>query len=340
MIDSNQAVKRGIVGLLILAIFILALLILKPIIISIIFGLLFAYILTPVYKKINSKIKHPNISAIILIVLILFVITIPLIYFIPKLIREVSGTFVLLYHFNFESLLGKIFQGDMATSISVHLSNLISQLFSSLVTQLTKTIVNLPSLSLKIIVFLFTFYFAVRDNEELKNYISKISPFSKNTGEKFLKEFRNITDAIILGQVLIGIITGIAFGIGMYFFGVPRVLILSFITVFVSIIPVLGAWMVWFPVGIIMLAMGRTLTGFLVLGYGAFFVSMIDNILRPYFISKKAQVPIIISVIGTIGGLYFLGILGIILGPLILAYVLIIIDFYQQGKLNELFEKK
>jgi predicted PurR-regulated permease PerM len=338
MVD-HKSVKRGLAGALVISIFILTFFILRPIIIPIIFGLLLAYIFTPVYKRINSKIKRKNISALILMILLLLIIVIPLIYLIPELIKEIADTYSLLQDFNFQSLLEKILHGDAAAYFSLNFNNIISQLFSSLVSLLTKIIVNLPSLSLKILVFLFTFYFAIRDNEEMKNYISKVSPFSKNTEEKILKEFRNITNAIVFGQVLIGIVTGIAFGIGMYFLGVPRVLILSFVTALVSIIPILGAWLVWFPVGIIMMAMGKTITGFLVLAYGALFVSMIDNILRPYFISKRSNLPIIVSVIGTIGGLYFLGILGIILGPLILAYVLIIIELYQQGKLNELFEK-
>jgi len=77
--------------------------------------------------------------------------------------------------------------------------------------------------------------------------------------------------------------------------------------------------------------------GILLFLWGILFVSTIDNFLRPYILSKRSNLPVVISVIGTIGGLYFFGIAGLLLGPLILAYVLIIIEFYQMGKLNELF---
>ena len=73
--------------------------------------------------------------------------------------------------------------------------------------------------------------------------------------------------------------------------------------------------------------------------YGALFVSTVDNILRPYILSKKSTLPIALSVIGTIGGLYFFGLSGLVLGPLVLAYTIIIIEFYRQGKLDELFKK-
>ena len=73
--------------------------------------------------------------------------------------------------------------------------------------------------------------------------------------------------------------------------------------------------------------------------YGALFVGTIDNLLRPYLLSRQSNLPISVSIIGTIGGLYFFGILGLIFGPLIFAYALIIIEFYRKGKLDELFRK-
>jgi predicted PurR-regulated permease PerM len=61
--------------------------------------------------------------------------------------------------------------------------------------------------------------------------------------------------------------------------------------------------------------------------------------LRPIFLSKNSNLNVALGVIGTIGGLYYFGIVGLILGPLILAYILIIFDFYREGKLSELFKK-
>jgi len=93
------------------------------------------------------------------------------------------------------------------------------------------------------------------------------------------------------------------------------------------------------PAGIFLIIAGQTFSGIFMLLYGAIFISTIDNLLRPYFLSRQSNLPVALSVIGTIGGLYFFGIAGLILGPLVLAYALIIIEFYQQGKLKELFNK-
>ena len=332
-------IKRGIVGAIILGLFILAFFILRPIIVAIIFGLLFAYIFNPVYKRIKSKTGGKNLPAAIILISIAIIVTVPIIYLVPIIIKQSSEAHILLRNFDFGQILENFMQNDLASSLSIKINDAIYKISSSFLGQFQSLLINLPSFLLQFAVFLFTFYFAIRDGDELKKYASSLSPFSKETEKKFLKEFRGITNAIVFGQVLIGIIQGLALGVGLFILGVPSALVLTFIACLASIIPVLGSWLVWLPVGLFLLATGQTFSGIFLLLYGALFVATIDNILRPYILSKQSNLPIVLSVIGTIGGLYFFGITGLVLGPLVLAYVLIIIEFYQKGKLKDLFSK-
>ncbi len=328
-------IRKWLAVALIAGIFILAFFILKPIIIPIIFGLLFAYVFSPVYKLIKRKIKGKNISALILLIGLALIVAVPIIYFVPIMIRQSSELYILLRNFDFGQILSNFMQNDIASSLSSNINNMIYKISSTFQNQL----INLPSFLLQFVVFLFTFYFAVRDGNELRDYISTLSPFSDSTEKKFLKEFRGITNAIVFGQVLIGVVQGLAVGVGLFFLGIPNVLILTFITMIVSMIPVLGSWIIWLPVGLFLLLTGQTFNGIFLLLYGALFVSTIDNLIRPYLLSKQSNLPVALSIIGTIGGLYFFGIAGLVLGPLILAYILIIIEFYQKGKLKDLFGK-
>ena len=335
--EKSHIVKQGLASLFILGIFILAYIVLKPIIIPIIFGLLFGYIFTPVYKKIKNFLGGSNISAFILLGGLTILIIVPLIFLIPLLGRQIFEIYVLLQNTNFNEILSRFFEEEIAISMTTHLNNIFANIFPALVSGVSNFLKNLPRFLLQFAVFLFTFYFVVRDMDKLTIFISDLSPFSKSTEKKFFGEFRGITNAIVFGQVLIGILQGLALGAGLFFLGVPRALLLTVITCIVSIIPVLGSWLVWLPVGIILVATGKIFCGIFIVLYGALFVSLIDNFLRPYFLSRNSNLPIVLSVIGTIGGLFVFGITGLVLGPLILAYVLIILEFYKQGKLNELF---
>ncbi len=332
-------IKRGIAGAIILGIFVLTFFILKEIIIPIIFGLLFAYIFNPVYKKILTRVKRKTLSALILLFGLIILIAIPIIYMVPILVNQLFEIYVLLQNFNFGEYINNFVQSNISSTLAINLDNIIGKLFSTSLDQFKILVKNFPSLLLQFAVFFFTFYFATRDANELREYISTLSPFSDATEAKILKEFRGITNAIVFGQVFIGIVQGLAVGACLFFLGVSNALTLTFIACIVSMIPILGSWIVWLPVSIFLLINGQTFDGVFLLLYGALFVSTIDNLLRPYILSKQTNLPIVLSVIGTIGGLYFFGITGLLLGPLTLAYVLIIIEFYRQGKLKDLFNK-
>ena len=337
---DDLIVKKGLVGIIILGIFMLAFLIIKPIIISIILGLLFAYIFNPIFQKLNLKIKSKSLVTTIILIGITIIITLPIVYLSPLIVNQIFDIYVMFQNFNFSKTFSSFLSPELARSVSLNLDNLIGQTFSFLLNQFKNILINLPSYLLQFAVFLFTFFFALRDSDKLIKYVSNLSPFSKSTREKFLSEFRGITNAIIFGQVLIGIIQGLALGIGLFFLGASKVLLLTFISIIVSMIPFLGSGIVWLPMGMVYLFSGEIFKGIFLLLYGSLFISSIDNVYRSYILSKKSNLPIVLSIIGTIGGLYLFGIVGLILGPLILAYTLIIIELYKEGKLNELFKKR
>lgn len=332
-------IKRVVVAALILSIFTLTFFIIKPIIMPIIFGLLFAYIFGPVYKAIQRMINQKSLSAFLLVLGIIVIVIIPIIYLVPLIINQAFEVYLMIQKLNISEIINSFVSNDISSTIEIKANNIIGEFFSSFLAQFTSLLVNLPSLIFQFAVFLFTFFFATRDASQLSAYIRSLSPFSKVTEKRFLQEFRGITNAIVFGQVLIGITQGLALGAGLFFLGVPNALVLTVVASLVSIIPVLGSWLIWLPVSIYLLATSQTFAGVFLALYGGLFVSSIDNLLRPYILSRRSTLPVALSLIGTIGGLLYFGIAGLILGPLVIAYALIIVEFYRQGKLKDLFNK-
>ena len=128
-------IKKGLVGAIILSIFILTFFILKPIIIPIIFGLLFAYIFGPLYKKIHSKIKGKNISALLLLLGLVIIIALPVIYIVPLLVNQAFETYVLIQNINMNQVVGSFIQNDISSTIAIQLDNITGQLFSGFLNQ-------------------------------------------------------------------------------------------------------------------------------------------------------------------------------------------------------------
>jgi len=219
---------------------------------------------------------------------------------------------------------------SVISSLSEHLTNLVAFYLK----EFTKIVSNLPNLLLQAAVTIFTFFFALKDGKKAIDYFKSFSPLKKENEDKFLKQFKDITNSVLIGQIFVGIVQGVFAGIGYYIFGVPNVILLTFLTSIVSIIPVFGAWLIWLPVDIYLFASGNTTAGIGLLIYGSFVVSLVDNVIRTLILSKKTQINTGIILIGMLGGLLAFGFLGLIIGPLILAYVILVIEIYRKHVLE------
>ena len=342
MVDK-QIVNRAVVVILIIAVFIAAIFILRPLMLAIFLGIFAAYIAHPLYHPIKRRIRGENFSTIVFCLLLIIILAVPLIWFLPTFAKEILNTYLYIQKMDVSSAIGKLlgsfFSADVATAVAAQVNLMIINFFNFAVKSFGAIFADLPNLLLKFAIFIFTFYFVTKDFDKIKKYLSELSPLSKSTEEKFAQEFRNITNSVMLGQVLVGIIQGLTLGLGLWILGVPKVLFLTILTMITSIIPVLGSWIVWIPVSLYLIVTGNLVNGTILFFYGLLFVGTIDNILRSYFVSKHSNLNIFVAIVGVIGGLYSFGIIGLILGPLILAYLLIIIEFYREGKLNELFKE-
>ena len=153
-------------------------------------------------------------------------------------------------------------------------------------------------------------------------------PFSKEVEKKLFESSKNMTISVLYGQVVIGIFQGLIAGIGFFIFKIPNALLLTFFAALAGIFPIIGTALVWVPVVIYLLIAGESLSAIGVLVFGVC-SSLMENLVKPVFISKRTNMNTSLILIGMIGGLLLFGILGLVLGPLIIAYLLIVLELYR-----------
>jgi len=334
MIDKNNF-KDLIIYALIVCLFILAFVIIKPVIMALIYGILLAYITHPIYRFIRKKIKNETISAFI-VCFGFFIIAIAIILIvIGSLFNQAVGFYTALRDTDLSSAIANalpksLISPEITNALVGNIKSSISNLIFNLLDRFNQLITQLPILFLKFAVTIFVFFFALRDGEKAIEYLKSVSPLKKEVEEKFLKRFRDITNSVLLGQILVGIIQGTVAGIGFYIFGIDNALFLTLIAVVFSIIPMIGPAIVWVPVLVIMLVTGKSDAAFLFLVYNLFLTSLIDNLVRPLIVSRRTELNTAIIVIGMIGGFLVFGIIGFIIGPLILSYVLLLMEIYRK----------
>jgi predicted PurR-regulated permease PerM len=127
----------------------------------------------------------------------------------------------------------------------------------------------------------------------------------------------NTVRGAVYGILGTAVLQGFLTAFGLAIAGVPRVILLGTVAAFLAVLPI-GAPLVWIPAGLWLLSDGHTGRGIFMLAYGVIVVSGTDHIIRPYFISRGAKLPFLLTVLGVLGGVLAFGVLGIFLGPVLL----------------------
>ena len=329
--------KKAVAAVFTIALLVLAFLIVKPILMAILLGVILSYLLRPLYKKIYKATTSENLSAIIIVLGTLALILIPLVFLIPIIANQTISVYVSMQTIDAVSVLQDNFPSIFSSvSSSANLIAATSSLTSNLANFLLKIfqsiLFNIPSILLQTVIILFTFFFVLRDHDKMRDYFVSVSPFSKDSHKKFYEKFTQITNSILYGQLIVGLGQGIVAGFGYFIFGVPNALLLTLLTMLVGVIPVIGPWLVWIPIDIYLFMSGHTTEAIGLLVYGLLVINWIDSLIRPLVLSRMAKMNSAIALIGMVGGLYVFGIMGLILGPLILAYLFLIVEFYREKR--------
>ncbi|MDO8622997.1 MAG: AI-2E family transporter [archaeon] len=335
--------RKVITIIIFISLIILSFLLIKPILLSIIAGLILAYIFSPIYNLLQKYIRNRDLVVFLICFFIFLLIAIPFWILTPRVIDEAFKVYAASQQIDLVTPLKQIFPNffqspEFSSQFIDIIHSSITKLTSYIMNSLAQLLYNLPILFLQFSVVLFTFYFALRDKKELTEYIKSLSPFPRDVEKKLFDYTTGITSSVIYGQIFIGIIQGLITGIGLFVAGVPNALFFTLIAVIGGMIPILGPFIVWIPVSLYMFINGDTTAALIVLIFGLI-ASTIDNILRPFIVSRRVKMGSSLLLIGMVGGLFLFGILGLIIGPLIIAYLLVFLELYRDKRFLGVFIK-
>jgi len=340
--NINEEYFKKVMTLIILVLLaILSFFLLRPILLSIIVGCILAFMFNPVYRWINKYISSKNISVLIVCIVLAVLIIIPFWFLTPLFIEQSISLYISIQDIDLVTPLKNIFPsllssetfssqvGQIASSFLTKTANSVTNGFSNL-------LLNFPTLSLQLLVALFTFFFVLRDEENLISYIKSLLPFSKTVEDQLFEYTKSITSSVIYGQVVLGLFEGIIVGVGLFIFRIPNALLLTLLACLTGVLPIIGTTIVWLPVVIYLVIGGHVPAAFGLIGFGLT-AYIIDNVIKQFIVYKRTSMHSAVILIGMIGGVFFFGVIGFILGPLILAYLLILVEIYRNKKLPGVF---
>jgi predicted PurR-regulated permease PerM len=181
---------------------------------------------------------------------------------------------------------------------------------------------------LNLFVMLYAMFFFFKDGHKILERIFYYLPLSDEDETRMLARFTSITRATVKGTLVIGIIQGALGGVAFWVAGIDGAALWGTIMTILSIIPGIGAPLVWVPAVIILFVTGQYLTAIFLLVWCGAVVGTIDNFLRPLLVGRDAKMPDLLILIGTLGGLFLFGPIGFIVGPIICGLFLTVWDIY------------
>jgi predicted PurR-regulated permease PerM len=168
-------------------------------------------------------------------------------------------------------------------------------------------------------VALYLAYFLIRDGDELARIAKIALPVPSQLKGELLAKFIGVVSATVKGGLLVAGIQGMLGGIAFWFIGVEGALLWAVVMGILSLLPMIGAALVWMPVATYFAISGQPWQGLALVAYGIFVIGLADNLLRPLLVGKDAGMPDYVVLITTLGGMAVFGINGFIIGPTIAA---------------------
>lgn len=185
-----------------------------------------------------------------------------------------------------------------------------------------------------IVVLLSAFFFYIQ-GEAILEQLAALSPLPPRYDEEFAAKFKDVIDATFRGQVTTALAQGAATGLGLAIAGVPGSAFWGAVAAILSLLPMVGAAVIWVPATIYLFVIasmgerGYTPAIFLTI-WGVTVISLIDNVVRPWAMRGKAQLPAIPLLFAVLGGLQAFGFVGLVIGPLVFSLLMSIVDIYKK----------
>ena len=303
---------------------------------AVFWGVVLAIVFAPLYRKLLARFhQSPNLAAIATLTIILLIVILPLGLVTAALLREVAGFYgrvqsgELSFARFFEQIVSALpdWVGRVLNRFDLSDLRALQQKIAGGATAgsqaIAKQVLDIGQNTLDFVIsFFITLYvafFLLRDGASLARKIWTAIPLDPDSKRDLFRKFATVIRATVKGNVAVAIAQGTIGGLAFWFLGVQGALLWAVLMAFLSLLPAVGAALIWGPVAIYFLATGHFWQGGVLIFVGVFVIGLVDNILRPVLVGKDTQMPDYIVLMSTIGGMAIFGINGFVIGPVIAA---------------------
>ncbi|MBZ5707699.1 AI-2E family transporter [Nannocystis pusilla] len=323
--------------------FYLCWLMLQPFVKVLLWGLVLTSAFAPVHARIEAKVKSPDLAALLSCFAVMLTIGVPTALIGLALVRELTPAFETLQAM-ISSLLdphspviGQVttWLSERGVDIEAVKRQAIEQAQAAM-TDLTSNSIGyvrgilggILGVIIEVFFVFFTMFYLFRDGQKLHAALAAALPLRGGTMNQIFVRVREVISASVYGVFVIAVLQGTLGGLAFWVIGLPSAVVWGLVMTFMSLIPLAGAFVVWVPAAIYLAATGSWGAAIGLSLWGSIVIGLVDNFLRPKLVGEKAKLHELFIFFAVLGGLQLFGIVGLFLGPVILAIALALFDAF------------
>jgi predicted PurR-regulated permease PerM len=312
---------------------------------AIFWGVVLAILFAPLHRRVLRETKHKQtVAALITLSLIIVMVILPLSMITASLVKQAAAVYDMINsgQINFGAYFLRIMHALPQWMVNLlerfELTDLASlqQKLSEGAAQLSQTVarqaINIGGKTFDFLVGLFVMlyllFFLLRDGQSLATRIKHAFPLGSKYKQRLFNNFTTVIRATVKGNVLVAAAQGALGGLIFWFLGVEGPLLWAVVMAFLSLLPAVGAAIVWAPVAIYFLVTGAIWQGVVLIAFGVIVIGLVDNVLRPLLVGKDTKMPDYLVLLSTIGGMALFGLNGFVIGPVVAALFLACWDLF------------
>lgn len=310
---------------------------------SVFWGVVLAILFAPLHRRLRLRLPgRPSVAALITLAAIVLMVLLPLAVIVAALAREGASVYErtqsgeLDFGHYFEQivlalpawvtdLMNQFGFGNIA-ALKQKLTAAIAQGTSLIATQALNIGQNTFEFIVSFAITVYLVFFLLRDGAALALRINAAIPLDEQDKQDLLRKFTTVIRATVKGNVVVAATQGALGGLAFWYLGVTGALLWAVLMAFLSLLPAVGAGLIWVPVALYFLVTGEVGSGVALIAYGVLVIGLVDNVLRPILVGKDTKMPDYVVLISTLGGMAVFGLNGFVIGPVIAAMFIAVWD--------------
>jgi predicted PurR-regulated permease PerM len=303
---------------------------------AVLWGTVIAILFAPLYRWLSRVMRRRrNLAALTTLAIIVVMVILPLALVTVSLLQEAAGVYARIQagELNVGRYFRQVYDALPAWAVGLldrfeltNLGELQKALSAGLLRGsqfLAAQAINLGQNTFQFIVSLFVMvyllFFLLRDGDVLFRRIRTAIPLRAEHKHALFEKFTIVIRATVKGNIVVALLQGALGGLIFWLLGIHAPLLWAVVMAVLSLLPAVGAGLVWLPVAVYLLATGSVWQGIVLIAYGVLVIGLVDNVVRPILVGQDTKMPDYVVLISTLGGIAVFGINGFVIGPVIAA---------------------